>query len=229
MLFRSLLAGGAVAAVLAAPASAAPVLAPLNPCYIAAAPEPTQREPVTVSATGFTPLAPVDIYVDDVFQDETQAFYDGSINDAVLAPYSDEPERVFTVRLTERDAPINTAAQTSLVTRLAVEQVPARAGTRRRVRFRGRGFTSLDTVYAHYVFAGKSRRTVRIGRPHGPCGTFSKRRRQFPFKRRPRAGTWTIWFDQERTYNPNASPRVSLEVVVKKRPRIKGRPRARHH
>ncbi|HET6547384.1 MAG TPA: hypothetical protein VFG79_02930 [Solirubrobacter sp.] len=214
--------------MLAAPASAAPVLAPLNRCYIAAAPEPTQRERVRVSATGFTPLATVDIYVDDVFQDETQAFYDGSIDGAALAPYSDEPQRPFTVRLTERDAPINTAAQASLVTRLAVEQVPSRAGTRRRVRFRGRGFTSLDTVYAHYVFAGKSRRTVRIGHAHGPCGTFSKRRRQFPFKRRPRAGSWTIWFDQERTYNPNASPRVSLEVTVKKRARIKGRRRARH-
>jgi hypothetical protein len=224
MVFRSLLAGGAVAAVLAAPASAAPVMTPLNPCYIAAAPEPTQRESVIVSANGFTPLALVGIYVDDVFQSEGQASYDGSLGGSVLAPYSDEPQRPFVVRLTERDAPLNTVAASSLVTRLSVEQTPARAGTRRHVRFRGRGFTSLAPVFAHYVFAGKARRSVRIGRPHGPCGTFSKKRRQFPFRKRPRAGVWTIWFDQERIYNPTATLRVSLKVTVKPRPRIKGRP-----
>jgi hypothetical protein len=74
-------------------------------------------------------------------------------------------------------------------------------------------------VYAHYVFAGKSRRTVRMGMPRGDCGTFSVRRRQFPFKKSPRVGEWTIWFDQVEHYDPRAAVRVPLIIRVK--PRIK--------
>jgi hypothetical protein len=226
MLFRSLAAGAAIAAVLAAPASAMPSLDPLKPCYIAAAPEDTQREPVAVTARGFTPLAFVDIYVDDILQWQAQASYDGSVSGRVLAPYSEEPQRPFTLRLTESLAPINTATATSLVTQLAVVQTPERAKTRERVRFRGRGFEALRPVYAHYVFAGRSRKTVRMSTAHAPCGTFSVRRRQFPFKKRPRAGVWTIWFDQQAVYAPTAQLRVPLKVTVKPRPRVK-RPRAR--
>jgi hypothetical protein len=104
----------------------------------------------------------------------------------------------------------------SKVTRLSVDQVPAKASTREKVRFRGRGFTDLKTVYAHYVFAGKSRKTVRIGLPTGDCGLFSSKRRQFPFKKSPQVGVWTIQFDQEPAYNPKAALRVPMTIKVRK-------------
>ena len=103
------------------------------------------------------------------------------------------------------------------MTRLSVEQSPERAATNDRVRFRGRGFMADAPVYAHYVFAGKSRRTVRIGMPSGDCGLFSVRRKQFPFKRQPARGLWTIWFDQEAHYNPKAAVRVPLTIRVRSR------------
>jgi hypothetical protein len=78
----------------------------------------------------------------------------------------------------------------------------------------------------HYVFAGKSRRTKRIGLPKHDCGLFSTKRRQFPFKKSPREGVWTIQFDQEAKYDPKASPRVPLTVKVKK---TLTPPRARAH
>jgi hypothetical protein len=138
----------------------------------------------------------------------------------VPAPFIEDGQRVFSLRVTEQDHPNNTVIAFAKVTRLSVEQVPARARTGQRVRFRGRGFTDLTRpVYAHYVFAGKSRSTVRVGFPEGDCGLFSIRRKQFPFKKSPRRGVWTIWFDQERVYNPQAAVRVPLTIKV--RPRIR--------
>ncbi len=104
------------------------------------------------------------------------------------------------------------------------------------MRFRARGFTKVvelspgqcvrPAVYAHYVFAGKSRKTVRLGVPTGDCGLISSKRKQFPFKKSPHVGVWTIQFDQEPVYDPKAAIRVPLTVRVRKA--IKPR-RARAH
>jgi hypothetical protein len=144
-----------------------------------------------------------------------RANYDKSVFGSVAAPFIDEGQREFSLRVTEKDTPANTVTQKAKVTALAVEQLPERAATNDPVRFRGRGFTTALPVYAHYVFAGKSRRTVRIGMPRGDCGTFSVRRKQFPFRKSPRVGVWTIWFDQEARYNPKAAVRAPLEIRVR--------------
>jgi hypothetical protein len=218
MLLRALTLGVALAALTAAPASAAPTLEPLNPCYVAAT--ESQREFVTVKGRGFTPLETVDVYLDNILQpDAPPANYDTTIEGSIQAPFIEEGQRVFSLRLTERDNAFNTVTATAKVTRLSVEQKPERARTKDRVRFRGRGFMEPGHVYAHYVFAGKSRRTVRMGMPRGDCGVFSVRRRQFPFKKSPRVGEWTIWFDQVPHYDPQAAVRVPLTIRV--RPRIK--------
>jgi len=232
MLLRTLLLTAAFAAFGAAPAAALPQLKPLKPCYVAAQEE--QREFVVVDGLGFTPFGFVDIYVDDILQPkpappnpEPQAGFDGTLTGSVQAPFLDSGQRTFTLRATEHANSDNTASVVSKVTRLSVEQVPAKASTRERVRFRGRGFTTRvpgplpDTtvpapVYAHYVFAGKSRKTVRIGTPTGDCGLISSKRRQFPFKKSPRVGVWTIQFDQEALYNPKAAVRVPLTIHVRK-------------
>ena len=85
------------------------------------------------------------------------------------------------------------------------------------MRFRGRGFTDLTKpVYMHYVFAGRSKKTIEVGLPTGDCGLFSVRRKQFPFKKSPQVGVWTIQFDQSAKYDPKASPRVPLTVKVRR-------------
>jgi hypothetical protein len=229
MLLRTFLLATAFAAIGAAPAAALPTLQPLKPCYVAAQEE--QREWVVVDGLNFTPFAFVNIFVDDTEQPksdpEPQAAYDGTLKGSVQAPYVDEGQRQFTLRATERDNLDNTVSVISKVTRLSVEQVPAKASTRKQVSFRGRGFTKrVETdvpgvtvpvpVYAHYVFGNKSRKTVRIGPPTGDCGLFSSKRRQFPFKKSPQVGVWTIQFDQERIYNPKAEIRVPLTIKVKR-------------
>jgi hypothetical protein len=224
MLLRSITAAIALAAIAAAPAKAAPTLSGLKPCFVAARED--QREFVPVQGDGFTPLAHVSVFVDDILQDDSAVTtIDGSLSGWVKAPFPEVPQRTFVLRVTEQANTANTVSITSMVTRLSVDQVPQQASTSVRVRFRGRGFTQPLPVYAHYVFAGKSRRTVELGMPTAPCGVFSVKRKQFPFKKRPQVGVWTIQFDQEARYNPQAAVRVPLTVKVRRR--IKPQPARR--
>jgi hypothetical protein len=222
MLLRSLLVAVALAAFVTTPASASAadelVLADLKPCYVAARED--QTEPVLVDGAGFTPTKQVDIYIDEVPQKERPTVdIGGKLYGTVSAPFIEEGDRPFTLRVSETrdDGVINSVSKVSRVTRLSVIQSPSRAATRARVRFRGRGFTDFaQPVYAHYVFAGKSQKTVRIGMPTGSCGLFSVKRKQFPFKNSPRRGVWTIQFDQEAAYNAKAGVRFTLTVRVRK-------------
>jgi hypothetical protein len=216
MLLRTITATMVLATAVSAPARAAdPTMADLKPCYVAA--QENQTEFVTVSASGFGSFSTIDVYLDDVLQPGTvQAAFDGSLNGMVKAPFPEVAQRAFTVRLTEHDDPRNTVSKTAQVTRLQVEQVPKQANTNKRVRFRGRGFTQALPVFAHYVFAGKSRKTVNLGVPTTPCGLFSVKRKQFPFKKRPQVGLWTIQFDQQPKYDPKAAVRVPLTIRVRR-------------
>lgn len=218
MFLRTIATATALFAALTASASAAVLTQPLSPCYVVAT--EGQRQSIEVKAAGFTPFSTVDIYVDEVLQDQPPTLFDGSIEGRVLAPWQESGQRPFTLRVSEPSKPTNTVEAKAMVTRLSVEQQPARASTADRVRFRGRGFTQPGApVYAHYVFAGKSRKTIKLGLPQGPCGTFSVKRKQFPFKNSPRVGVWTIWFDQNPQYDPKAGTRVPMTIKVRRAPK----------
>jgi hypothetical protein len=168
-----------------------------------------------VAARGFTPNAVVEVEIDGrpVRTSPVQADPQGAFRGDVRAPYRRRGERSFRLTLTEAGSPSNTVSATSRVTALTVAVTPQQTAPTRRVRFRGRGFTRGGAVYAHYVFRGKVRRTVRMGRPRGRCGTFSVRRRQIPV--RARTGTWLVQFDQLRRFtNPPESVFVQLQIRV---------------
>ena len=184
----------------AAPAAAAAAIDPLKRCYVSAGEEEQRRETVAVRGTGFTANSFVDIAVDGVVQASGFADPVGDLKADVKAPHQPRGQRRFTVTVAERGNPANVATATTNVSALTVSLRPRRASPSRRVRFRGRGFTGSGTIYAHYLFGGRERRSVRVARPHGDCGTFAVRRRQIPI-RRPRTGDWTLQVDQRREYS----------------------------
>jgi hypothetical protein len=199
---------------LAAPAAArAAELEPLRPCYVAAGEPAHEREAVELRATGFTPRSFVTVAVDGVTEARVQADPAGAVSGSVSAPYHAGGERTFTVTLTEEGRPQNAVAATTLVTGLKATMRPKRAPSSSRVRFGGRGFTADAPVYGHYVYAGRVRRTVRLARPEGPCGTFSVRRRQIPIAA-PRVGEWTLQVDQQRRYSPTPAG-VSVPIAIR--------------
>ena len=212
-----LIAAAALAlGVLAAPASAAEVT-DLEDCYASAGPATGEREDVVVSGKSFTPNASVEVLLDGVLVSNPPTDAVGDFSAFVDAPYQRRGERPFTITVRDPANPVWTYDLPSRVTNLAVRMRPRRAAPSRKVRFRGRGFTlPRRPVFAHYLFDGEDKKTVRlVRRTHGACGRFTARRRQIPIDD-PRSGPWTVQFDQKRGYSPVPDPvwvRVPIEVT----------------
>jgi hypothetical protein len=196
---------------------AIPVLTPLKPCYlsVATAPQTYVTESAAVGGQGFDPGSTVDIRLDGETVATVTVDASGVLApQAVAAPVVTAGQHPFSVTVADHGTGAAEGTLTSLVSALAVRARPRTARPDRRVRFSGRGFTATTPVYAHYLRKGVLRRTVRLAAPTGPCGTFSVRRRQFPF--RPALGAWTVQFDQAPTVSADG-PLVRLSIAVRRR------------
>jgi hypothetical protein len=96
---------------------------------------------------------------------------------------------------------------------LTVVPEPKRPSTR--VKFTARGFTPDKRIYAHFRFAGKTRRTVSLGIAKGPCGIASKRMRALPTK--ARYGTWRAYIDQSKRFSVSTRPQWASSLTVYRR------------
>ena len=65
---------------------------------------------------------------------------------------------------------------------------------------------------------GRARRSGSAYR-RARAATFNVKRLQFPFKKRPRIGSWTIQFDQLPYYDPMAHVQVPMTIKVKRAPK----------
>jgi hypothetical protein len=222
-LTRLLAAALVAAAALPAAAQAATWTQAPGRCYVSVGPDPSQRQSVPIAAEGFAPNATVDVLIDgaqvdsdgDGAPDIATADPGGKVVGSVRAPVQAGGERPFTLTLTQRDNPANTISATSKVTALSLTLRPAQAPPSSKVRFRGRGFMGKGPVWAHYVFRGKLRKTVRLARRAGECGTFDVRRRQIPLTR-PRIGRWTVQVDRQRKYSEQPATvwqRIAIDVA----------------
>jgi hypothetical protein len=215
-----LIAATALATGLAAAPAAAATLEPLKECYVSAQADEEQREGIAIRGADFTPSAAVDVYIDGVLAETGQADVVGDIVATAKAPYQRSGQRTFTVTVAERANPANVVTVQPLVSALTAVLRPREANSSSRVRFRGRGFTGRGPVFAHYLFYNRAKdtlrhqKTVRLGRPDDPCGTFSVRRRQIPI-RKPRTGPWLLQVDQQRTYSQRPPAKAEVEICVR--------------
>jgi hypothetical protein len=209
---------GALLGALLVPAAAeAATIAPLKPCYVTAGtPTGQQREGIAISAAGFTPNSTVDLAMDG--QPVATGLQTDAAGNLVLdpqnvpAPFIEQGSREFSVTLTETGNPANTVTATSRTTALGVSLKPRRARPSRRIRFRGSGFTGDAPVYAHYVYKGKLRKTVRMARRKGTCGEWQARKRQIPVED-AKTGNWTVQFDQSKRFRNAQNPNSGLRSV----------------
>lgn len=214
------LLGAAVAAVLLLPSAAsAATLTPLKGCYVTSTDEVSgeiRREPVPLGGSGFTPGGLVNISLDGKLLRTVQADPAGNLpaDQALEAPYRRKGQRSFRLTATDQQNPANTIEAVSNVTAFDVSINPTTAAPSSRVRFRGRGFTQPGTVYGHYLYRGKVRKTVTLAKqPSAPCGRFSVKRKQIPI-RKPRLGQWLLQIDQERKYR-RAPERGAIRVIIR--------------
>lgn len=213
---------GALLIALLVPASAeAATIVPLKPCYVTAGTEDApQAEGVPISAAGFTPNSKVDLTVTldgrpYMTVSDLQTDPAGNLTVAgeqLGAPFVKRGTHEFELTLTQQDNLANTVSATSKTTALGLSVKPRRTAPSRKVRFRGSGFTGSRGVYAHYVYRNKVRKTVRMVRRTGTCGTWQARKRQIPV-RNPKPGRWTVQFDQSRKYIDATKPGNALDSV----------------
>lgn len=212
----TVLALATTALLMATPLAHGASAAPLKGCYLSVAPDRT--EPIVLSAAGFTPNSAVEVRVGGAMETVTVANASGEVREAIDAPHQARGQRLISIDLIDRDAPANAVRLQTRVTALSVAVRPTTAPPDRRVRWIGRGFTGAGPVYAHYVRDDAERRSIRLARPHGACGRFSVRRRQFPF--RPAVGSWMVQIDQQAQFaTPPNSPFVQLPISVRRVPR----------
>jgi hypothetical protein len=220
---------GALVTVLALPAAAhaAQLDQPLRPCYATTQALDPQgnvqdvSEPVKIKASGFTPDALVDIAIDgavvatNVATDASGAI--GTLSPTELtAPFMATGQREFTVTITEQGNPDNVVTATAHTTALGVNVKPRATKPFKQVRWKGRGFTADKAIYAHWVYKGKVRKTVRMSRDPGLCGTFEKKTPQIPVA--AREGRWTVQFDQSKEFKAKPSTTfVRITIVVSRR------------
>jgi hypothetical protein len=205
-----------IAGVAAPEAAFAAQLDPLEPCYVAAGPDEAQREAVEFGGSGFTPDARLDIAVDGVIvRPSVPVGLDGLLAPGTVpAPYMAHGQRRFTITATEHTTGVVATAQ-SRVAALYVGMRPERARPSRFVELDGSGFTDEAPIYAHYLYKGEVRKTVRLARPHGPCGRFRVRRRQLPI-RAPQVGTWIMQADQRPEYSwPPDTSAYRIRIAVR--------------
>jgi hypothetical protein len=204
------------ASALPATAVAAPVLVNgPKACYVTV--DPAARELMKLRATGFAPLHAVDLLFDGVRQISFDSNTAGVVRVREQVPYQPSGERPLTVTLRDHVEPGTEVTTTTRVTALRVQLRPRRAATSDLIRFTGRGFTQPRPIWAHYVFQGRARKTVRFAAgPASACGTFSVRRPQIPILR-PRAGRWKLQVDQQKRYS--LTPRsvfVPVPITVRR-------------
>jgi hypothetical protein len=202
-----LLVPAAALAALALPLSAeAATLSVDRPCY----PVGTA---MVVSGGGFTPGAPVRLSYSNAGPAPVNATADGAGNfaQAIPAPAISRSEQTITVGATDG---ANTGSAPARVTKTELTVRPSRrVSPTRRVLYRVRGFPGLRRVYMHYVYRKRRRATVRLTRPRGRCGVFSRRMRMLPV-RRLRFGRWTIQVDASRRYSPLTTPRLTGRLTI---------------
>jgi hypothetical protein len=202
------LAAGVFAGLAAAAPAGAASIAVNAACFL-------DSDTITVSGSGFTPGAAVNYAFNGVTQTSGTADNAGNVAQQVPAPVLPIDSVVSTYNLTATDQSNlgNVGSAQVTITKLTASLSPQKARPRRKIKFNVRGMPPAVTVFLHYVFHGRSRATITLGRPNAPCGTMTKRRRFFPFDH-PSIGIWTFQFDNNRRYSPNSRPAIRGKVQI---------------
>ena len=190
--------------VAGAPAAGAATIRTDTRCY-------QEQQEVVVRASGFTPLATVNIARNGKVFASAQADVNGAFAGKFATPVMPDEVRERLYELSASDT-INTARTTYRATKIFANFKPDRGNPATlRVRFTVFGFGLVrrrSSVYLHYVDPdGDARRSVRLGSAKGVCGRIerTRMRRLFPF--RAGRGTWILQFDTRRKYERATSRR----------------------
>jgi hypothetical protein len=184
-----------------------------RPCY-------RHGEPVKFSGGPFSPNGLVAVSLDGAPQAGSfSADAAGRLAGQFMAPApSGAGERAFRIAASDRERPAMSGSAVKLVSPFGVDLTPSGGSPGVRRRITARGFTGGGSLYAHVV-GRRARRTLRIGRLTGPCGTLMARKRIL--RRNARPGVYKVQFDTARAYRKRTVPRAVYRVRVSRKFRLR--------
>jgi hypothetical protein len=192
---------------LAAPATASAATVSVNQeCF-------AENDDITLTGSGFTPNTTVTLTLDGttsaVDSDATGAFVTTLTAPELALKHPGAQQVTISVRDTTSGEELATSVN---VAKTGVDAFPTRSRPHKRITWYITGFVG-SAVYGHWRFKGRTRADHRMGVPKGPCGVLKVKARQIEASR-VRFGLWTIQFDFNKHYKPNASPRTAVTVNV---------------
>jgi hypothetical protein len=202
---RSLAAvAGALALAIPSAASAAELtVSPQKACY-------SSGESVNLLGTGFSPLGSASITRDGTLLGPLNTDGTGAFN-GVLRLGQDSGRQTRTYTATDGTDSSITASAQIVVSSVGVALRPASGAPGRLLRINAHGFTTGKTLWAH-VKRGKSKRTIKLGRLKGACGSLKTRRRLLP--QDAALGVHILQFDTFKRYNPRQRVRDRYTITV---------------
>jgi hypothetical protein len=177
---------------------------------------------VAIGGDGFTPGALVTVRGASLpgqapeFLTQTTADPAGRFATTVSSPgFAATATQQEVVRLIADETidPARSATTTFKQVRVGYTTSPATKDPQRVVTHTVRGLTPGKNTYIHFRLAGRTKRTVKLGRATGACGIVTRRLALLPVT--PiRAGIWNIYVDQAKTFKLGASGQLRYSLPV---------------
>lgn len=198
---------------LAMPAAAGAATITLDrSCYV-------EQTAMTVTGSGFPAGANVTLSGGGIFETVVADAAGGfatvvaaPINPTLGAKESDIDEQELQAQFFTDSA--QTASASYRLTNFAYSVSDATGNPRKKRTFYLAGFPTDSTVYAHYRIGGKTRGVVRFGKAQGPCGLITAKQALLPRSIPLRYGTWKIQWDNKRSYDAKALPRLTTNLSI---------------
>jgi hypothetical protein len=198
----------AVTLALALPATASAAtlaVSPVKSCY-------RSGERIGLTGTGFTPNSTVTIAVDGSTLGTAPTDPTGAIPaGGTLTVAQRSGEKVKNVTATDNANTANVGTIGLRVSAFTVGVRPRNGKPGARLRIAARGYLGRGTLRAHIV-RGSSRRTVRVGRLKGACGSGTFRKRLFSRNTAP--GVYRVQFDTRRRYSRSTREKITYRVRI---------------
>ncbi|MGZ4173858.1 MAG: hypothetical protein ACXVQR_05220 [Solirubrobacteraceae bacterium] len=208
--FPARLAGAALIALAAVPATASAATLQLNrQCY-------TKNQLVRVSGAGYQPKQALTLFLNG------KALVSGTSDAAgrlagrfnAPAPFrSVTSTRTYSVSISPSPtgSPVS-ARGTFKVVHTNIGVIPPFI-TPGFVTYTALGFTYGRSLYVHYLRGTRHLHTKRIGALAGPCGSLKKKIKMFLF-RPVKPGSYTLVFDNSSRYSATYRPNFSFQALV---------------
>jgi hypothetical protein len=167
-------------------------------------------ETVTMIGGGYTPGGFVDVAIDGQVIGSRPVDAAGNIG-AALTIGALKGVKTHVVKITDETNPALTAQTSFLGTTRQVTVKPQHARAGKKLKLKGYAFVNHGKAYMHVRGHGLHIDS-RVGKPKGPCGTWSAKRSIVPST--AAAGVYHVQFDQKKKYSKKTQPRVRGTMTV---------------